>query len=173
MHLRFKQGHLLDPSHQGLLRDLLIWREQAARKHNLPRNWVVCDADLLVLAQHVPRHPAQFLEIKDLKTRQLSQWAEEIMRVISGAWEDNTFIFWPEPARLTRDQARFCNHLTGVVHRRAQEHQISSTLLATRKDIEHLILGNPETALLHGWRRAVVGEELLSLVNAGQENGTG
>ena len=171
IHLRFKQGHTLSPINQGLLHGLLIWREQAARNHNLPRNWVVGDADLLSLAQHAPRDQAQLMEIKGLKTRQLSRWGEEIIRVISDAREDNTFIFWPEPTRLSRDQARFYNHITSLVRLRAQEHQINSALLATRKDIERLILGNPETALLRGWRRAVVGEELLSLANARQEDG--
>jgi ribonuclease D len=148
-----------------------VWREQAARKSNLPRTWVVDDADLLALAQHAPRDQAQFTQIKGLKTRQVSQWGEQIISVIGDACEDNTFIFWPEPTRLTRNQTQTYNHMTDIARLRAQEHQINAALLATRKDIERLILGDPETALLHGWRRAVVGEELLNLMDAEQING--
>ena len=171
IHLRFKQGHTLDPVNQGLLRDLLVWREQAARKSNLPRNWVADDADLLTLAQHAPRDQAQFTDIKGLKTRQLSQWGAQIISVIGDACEDNTAIFWPERTRLTRDQAQTYNQMADIVRLRAQERQINAALLATRKDIERLILRDPKTALLHGWRRAVVGEELLNLMAAEHVNG--
>ncbi len=162
--LRFKQGHTLNPAAQQLLYDLLIWRERTARQRDLPRSWVISDADLLVLAQHAPRDEAQFMNIKNLRSKRLSHWGAELIGVINAGREQKGALFWPAPIRFTHEQTQLYRQILDTVRLRAQERQINPTLLATRKDIERLILGDPEALLMHGWRRSLVGEELLNLV---------
>jgi ribonuclease D len=50
------------------------------------------------------------------------------------------------------------------VRSRAQAEQISPTLIATRADIERLVREGPGASiqLLGGWRRGLLGEELLA-----------
>ena len=40
---------------------------------------------------------------------------------------------------------------------------ISPELLATRRDVEALVLGQVEPAVLRGWRRGAIGERLMAL----------
>jgi ribonuclease D len=48
----------------------------------------------------------------------------------------------------------------------AEHHRVSAPLLATRKDIEALVLGHRDLPLLQGWRRELAGEELLGMLGA-------
>jgi ribonuclease D len=42
---------------------------------------------------------------------------------------------------------------------------ISPEVLATRRDVEGMVLGSPErSALLRGWRREAIGQQLLGLL---------
>ncbi|MCI0653867.1 MAG: hypothetical protein L0Y39_05255, partial [Methylococcaceae bacterium] len=54
--------------------------------------------------------------------------------------------------------------LSGVVHQLALEHSLSAPTLAPRKEIEQLVSGNPDSKLLHGWRKAIVGERLHAIL---------
>ena len=49
---------------------------------------------------------------------------------------------------------------------RASEHGIAVPLLATRADLERLASGErDDSPLLAGWRRAIVGDDLVALVD--------
>jgi hypothetical protein len=42
---------------------------------------------------------------------------------------------------------------------------VSPELLATRREIEALVLGEPDPAVLLGWRRHAIGARLLALLD--------
>ncbi len=73
----------------------------------------------------------------------------------------------PQPIKLVhlnpRQQAQV-KSLQKVVQKRAQEHSLNPMLMASRKDLESLVTGSEETPLLKGWRRELIGEELLALL---------
>ena len=71
----------------------------------------------------------------------------------------------PTPQRLTPEQTRLIGRLQQQVRDVATELGISPEVLATRRDIEALALGSRESSpLLKGWRRSVIGEQLLQLL---------
>ena len=45
----------------------------------------------------------------------------------------------------------------------AEQMKISATLLAPRRELLKLIAGDSSGSLARGWRRALIGEELLQL----------
>ncbi|MBD3671745.1 MAG: ribonuclease D, partial [Gammaproteobacteria bacterium] len=55
----------------------------------------------------------------------------------------------------------------GMIKRGAREHRVSPNSLATRKELELLLAGDPDTALLHGWRHELCGGELEGLLSGG------
>ena len=56
--------------------------------------------------------------------------------------------------------------MAAVVKIRAHENNVAVPLLASRKDLEALAGGEREDCpLLEGWRRSIVGEELLDVVS--------
>lgn len=54
--------------------------------------------------------------------------------------------------------------LTGLVRLRADENSLNPVILATRKDLEKLLLDEQESPLLHGWRYSMVGQELQQML---------
>ena len=54
--------------------------------------------------------------------------------------------------------------LQELVRQCAAEVQASATLIASRKDLEALILGEPPRRLLQGWRGALLGAALVAKV---------
>jgi ribonuclease D len=56
--------------------------------------------------------------------------------------------------------------LAALVRIRAKQHNVAVPLLASRSDIERLAGGErEESPLLTGWRRTLVGEELLEMLD--------
>lgn len=162
---RVKQGHTLDAAAQVRLSDLLVWREATARARNLPRNWVVHESDLIALARSCPRSRAALAEVKIGRSPRLAEWEDEILAVLAAAGPgDPAQCVWPAPVRLSREQSALYDELSGRVKERAQEEGVNSGLVASRRDLMALVLGT-DSALLHGWRRAFIGEELLARVN--------
>ncbi|MGB6450583.1 MAG: hypothetical protein WBE92_07515, partial [Steroidobacteraceae bacterium] len=52
--------------------------------------------------------------------------------------------------------------LSAVQRAIAADLALSPDVLATRRDLEQLAGGERDSALLHGWRRAIIGERLLA-----------
>ena len=58
--------------------------------------------------------------------------------------------------------------LSAALRLAADQHELSPTAIATRKDLEKLVRGDTDIELLHGWRRTVAGS-LLQAVMAGEK----
>jgi ribonuclease D len=54
--------------------------------------------------------------------------------------------------------------MTAVVRIRADENSINPTTLASRKDLEALLLSGDDNTVLQGWRCNMVGKELQALL---------
>jgi ribonuclease D len=52
--------------------------------------------------------------------------------------------------------------LSGIAQSAASELGLAPEVLATRRDLEQLAGGARDGAVLRGWRRAVLGEQLLA-----------
>jgi ribonuclease D len=46
----------------------------------------------------------------------------------------------------------------------ARAHQLSPIALGTRRDLQRLVLGSKDVALLHGWRYEIIGRPLRALL---------
>ena len=166
IHLRLKQGHAFPPRVQHALRALLVWREETARAEDLPRSWVLRDADLIALAQRPPATAADLRNGATLPA--IARRAEAIVAalapVASPAAAATPLLaepVWPAQLRLTESQAKTLSRLSAIVRARAQASGIAAPLLAARKELERLLLGERELPVLEGWRREVVGSALL------------
>jgi ribonuclease D len=68
----------------------------------------------------------------------------------------------PRRARPDPVKATLLKKLSGISQSVASELQLAPEVLATRRDLEELADGARDGALLHGWRRAALGERLLA-----------
>ncbi len=73
----------------------------------------------------------------------------------------------PVPYPLTPEQEQCLKRLGQLVRARAAALGVEGPVLAPRRDLEALVLGLRDVPVLRGWRRTVIGEELLSRLDAG------
>ena len=163
-HERIKKGRALLPANQQVLRALARWREQTAQARNLPRTWVLRDATLLELAAAQPSSREQLKNIKGIGAATLKKWGDDILKTIADSQTAASSSLWKKPIQLTRAQIELCRRMLALVKSCADKQGISPTLLATRKDVQALIRGERDIALLTGWRRQFVGETLLNMI---------
>lgn len=158
-HERLRFGGELDPHRLRLLKALAAWRERRASERDRPRSWILDDAAIRALVFDPPRDAAALARMPELTPGFVERSGDTILRLIEAAELPTPLP--PPPQRPRPDpelQARV-KRLSAIVQRRAGELGVAAELLATRRDLESLARGG-EAAVLRGWRREVVGEEL-------------
>lgn len=163
IHLRIKQGQQLDPAAQRVLRALAVWREEKARQRNLPRGWVARDADLLTLTE---LRSAEAIGACDALPPSLRQRAAVLGEIVQRAREctDGDAPLWPARPCFTGAQQAVLERMLAHVKTRAQQLGVSPSLLATRRDVERLLLGETP-GFMRGWRADVIGDELRAVAH--------
>jgi len=161
-------GHgRLKPRQLAALQGLAVWREQQARQRNKPRKWILSDDLLLMLARHLPPDDEKLAKVRGMPERLLKQSGKEILTAINAAltMADNALPTVSQKQRLMPEQECLADTLMAYLRLLAQENQISPASLSTRKEIESMVRGKRDIPLLLGWRKHLVGEPLLNLID--------
>jgi ribonuclease D len=168
-YLRIKGAGRLDRRQLGALQALASWREKEARRRDLPRNFVLKEALLLDLAVRRPREERDLRRLPGFDVRQAARDGATWLQLLEEAAER------PEselPPRISgkpfSPAAREVEtRLRDKVKERAAELNVPPEILAPRRALDALLrlnLGKPDPRLpreLEGWRRQVIGEDLL------------
>ena len=160
---RLRQGHTLPLAAQATLRELAAWRERTAQQSNLPRGWVTSDAALVETALAAPQTIEGLGHISGMGGAQSRKWGGDILEAVRRGQTMKPERIWEEPRRLDRRQQALYERLQARVRTVATEVKISPTVLAPRREILKLIAGDMSGTLARGWRRTLIGEELLQL----------
>lgn len=152
----------LPPESLAVLQSLAAWREQAARERNLPRGFVIRDADLLQLARKRPG-TSRALGALDLHPALVRRDGERLLRLIADAEGGAVPAPLPEPPDAA--QREWIKRLRAEVASRAGELNLEPEVLMRRRWLEALVR-DPDTipSPLAGWRRPLVTEPLLEML---------
>ncbi len=164
--LKVKGTNRLKGASLSILQALAAWREQRAQDKDLPRGWLMKDEVMIDLARHRPATLPALGAIRGLGERLISRHGQELLALIAQAAEHR-----PEPLpdtksrdRLDPDQDALIDVMMAVVRISAEEHALNPTMLATRKQLEALLLGDNQGGVMQGWRRKLIGERLQRLL---------
>ena len=158
---RLKGLHRLAPSAQRIAAHLAAWREHTAVRANRPRKWILGDETLFDIAQRAPRQLEDFQRIRDLPERTLAQHGETWLRCVAEGLAEPATPLAPAPQKLGITQAPLADLLMSALRQLAQAARISPSLVATRDDVDRLVLGQRDLPLLRGWRYELAGKQLL------------
>jgi ribonuclease D len=163
----------LTPRELSVLRELTAWREKEARKRDRPRNFIIHDSVLLVLAEDQPAKSAELRSIRGIGPKTVRRNGETILNLIRNGLKvpDGKL---PRPVRQNIDTRRYEEEIEAVktaIRETAEELDIPKEFLAQRsvilKLIKHVKIdgkkGLPKE--LQGWRREAIGEKLLDILN--------
>jgi ribonuclease D len=163
---RLKGLGRMSPGEQSTARALAGWREQRAIAADKPRGWIITDEALLALATLGPATTDELEQVRSLPPAVVRKRGDELLALIRAAREsgdDGSSL--PMPQRPTPEQTRRIGQLQQRVRDVAVSLGISPEVLATRRDVEALVLGSPgHSALLRGWRRDAIGTQLIELL---------
>lgn len=140
---------------------LAVWREQTAQTANRPRNWILKDEDLLSLAKKQPKTTEELGKI--VKSLNNPNYQQAIIERIQQANQAPPLEI-PLSPMLSDEQKDLVDTLSIAVRLIAQQHQLQSNLLASRKHLEKLVR-QPGHGVFHGWREKVLTERLYGLLD--------
>ncbi len=168
-YLRIGAWRSLAPRKLAALKNLAAWREQQARRRDLPRNFVLHEKTLVDVARRMPGTRNALRAIDSLHPREIQRYGQTLIRIVRQALElpDEEL---PQPRRGfdLRPYRRRIQRLRQLAGELAEELSLPIELIATRKTIEELVrraAAGKQPALpkeLRGWRRERVGERLLA-----------
>jgi len=173
-YLRVKGAGRLDRRQLAALRLLAAWREQEARRRDLPRSFVLKEDLLLALATRRPQEERDLQRLPSFDPRQASRDGAAWLQLIAQA---ETLPEAELPPRIAgkplSSAARALeNRLRERVRKKAAALGLPPEILAPRRILDALLrltVGKSEPRLpreLRGWRREAIGEELLKEVAA-------
>jgi len=148
---------------QRRARALAAWRERRAQRIDRPRQWVLSDKLLLLIAQANPRDPQALARIPDLPPAIARRQGQQIIAALAAAERTPAEDIVQRQRPAPPDEAML-KQLAAMVRARAAELDIAPELLATRRELAALLRGETEQRVTSGWRREVIGRQLLDLL---------
>jgi len=166
---KVKTAWKLSSRQLAVLQALANWREIAARERDVPRNRLAKDGALWDIARTQPDALGELTRIEGLAPRTIRGDGDTLLALIEStlnqpAEQDPPRL--PEP--LARSTTDFVKALKQAARQVAEDIEVPPEVLLRKKDIEDLVRSGlagdyqlPERLL--GWRRNIVGEQLLAL----------
>ena len=172
---RLPRVHQLSGKARAVAKALAAWRERTAADEDRPVGSVLGDAPLLELARRQPSETGALDRIRGLQPSAVRRRGQELLAVIeAGAKEPPPSVDGPERLDLRPTDAPLIALAEALVRARALDAGLAYELLASRSDLEHVISAArgktaPTVRTLVGWRRDLVGAELLELLAGGRQ----
>lgn len=154
----------LTASQLSVLQVLAEWREHTAQQQNKPRNWLLTNDVIIDLARLQPESIDTLKNFRGLSSRAQQNYGNQLCALIQKAKHNppitnNT----NKLPNKTPEQDALLDVLMAVVRLRAAENSLNPTVIASRKDLERLLFDSANAKILHGWRKHLIGDELLAI----------
>jgi len=165
---RIRAGKRLRGKSRAILKALAAWREEQARRKNLPRNWLLRDDMLIDLAKLAPQSEQDLKQLRGISDKQGHTFTNELLPLIRSASTQPQTVAAepPPPKRPTPAQDILIEGLMAGVQIQAQINNMHPSILASRKDVEQwLLLPRGESELMTGWRHDMIGIHLPALLD--------
>lgn len=152
----------LPPAALAAARSLAAWRDEQARKRNLPRGFVLRDADLLVLSQEQPDSTNR-LKALGLHPALVRRDGDNLLGLIRESRHQEAPA--PLPGPPDAEERKLVKRLRARVAEIAGELGLEPEVLMRRRWLESLVR-HPERlpAALSGWRQELVARPLLEML---------
>ena len=165
---RLKRVSQLSRRQLSAAREVAAWRELEAQRRDVPRKWVVTDEQIVEACKREARTIDELFMVRGLSDRLSTKDARAVVSLISSALSAPPDT-WPELDRCGKSEPNVDAELdlmSALVRLRAKDNGIAFPTLASHDDLARVARGYREGVdLLRGWRRAIVGEELLELLD--------
>jgi ribonuclease D len=161
----------LSAQERAVAKELAAWRERTAERDDRPVGSVVRDPTVIELAKRQPADRRALSQIRGIGPEVIRRRGDDLIEVIERGRK-------AEPVRLEGGERLNVESVDGpaialaeaLVRARALDAGLAYELIAARADLTPIVVmarrgdPEPEVRTLQGWRRELVGEELLDLL---------
>ncbi len=161
----------LDARDRAVARELAAWRERTAAEEDRPVGSVLRDPTVVELAKRQPAGRRELAQIRGVNPDVVRRRGPDLLEAIARGQE-------AEPVHLDDGDRMQTESVDGpvialaesLVRGRAQEAGLAYELIAARADLAPIVVAarrgapEPDVRTLRGWRRELVGAELLELL---------
>ncbi len=148
------------------LKALAAWRETRARNKNVPRQSIIKDDFLIMIATACPKSKEELLQIRGMRKDMASgRLADEILDALAQMEVDPKIVQKLRNENINAVPALYelLKMLLKIV---SQREGVVARLIASDTDLQKLAAGkDKDTPVLAGWRRSVFGNKALKLRN--------
>ncbi len=157
---------------QGVARELVEWREHTAADRDRPVQSVLGDSALVEIAKRKPSSTRKLEDIRGVGQGSMRRRGEEILQAVERGLrrEEAPLEGGTRPTHPQPEDAPLIALCEALVRTRAREANLAYELLASRADLQAIVVGErtdtrADVRTLRGWRGELVGQELLALLD--------
>jgi ribonuclease D len=150
---------------------LVEWRQELAQQIDRPPSSILPDHVLVEVARRQPATKHAFEEVRGMPGQTLQRWHRELLAAIARGQEAPEAPDLPDIEQGDSGDAPLIALGQALVRQRAIEEKVAVDLVSTQSDIAAVVgalrrnNGEPEVRTLQGWRRELVGDELVKLLS--------
>lgn len=164
---RLKRVSQLSRRQLSAAREVAAWRELEAQRRDVPRKWVITDEQIVEACKREARSIDELFMVRGMSDKLSTRDARTVVSLMTSAL-DAPPDSWPDVDRCSKNEPNVdaqVDMMTAVVRLRAKESGVAFPTLASHDDLARVARGyRDDIDLLRGWRRSLVGEELLELL---------
>jgi len=168
---RLPRVNSLDPAQRAVAYELAAWREVTAQEADRPVQTILSDAGLVEVAKRRPKTMERMRQIRGINEATLHRRGKAVLEAVERGREREPIpVEGDRPAHAKPEDAVLIALGEALVRARALESKLAYELIAAKADLQRIALAvrddQPEPAVrtLEGWRRELVGEELIELL---------
>ncbi len=142
---------------------LAAWREKEAIRRDRPRQWVLRDNILCDIAFKLPSSAAELGEIEGLTSKIIGRVGAALLEAVNSSRDDENDYRPPRPP--DEAQKALLKEMQSQVADCAKDLDLAAETVASKRELSSVIIsGNRESRVFSGWRRDLIGEQLLQLL---------
>lgn len=164
---RLKRVGQLSRRQLAAAREVACWRELTAQDRDLPRKWVLTDEQIVEACRREARTIDELFMVRGVREKLGTRDARAVVAAMVRGL-DAPADSWPEldkPSKSEPNVDAELDLMEALVRLRARENDIAMQTLASHNELCRVARGyRDDVDVLKGWRRALIGEELLELL---------
>jgi len=142
---------------------LATWREEEAIRRNRPRQWILRDNVLLDIAYQLPSTEKQLGNIEGMPPKVASRAGKALVDAVGASRDDDSG--YQPPRAPDEAQKALLKEMQSQVADCAKDLDIAAETVASKRELSSVIIsGTRDSRVFQGWRKDLIGEELLEIL---------
>lgn len=151
----------------AIVNTLAQWREAFAIEQNRPRKWILSDEVIVHIAKRPPQTAQALYKVPNIKASSVKGYGEQWIELIDAVFEQGAEAYptaTPNETKETPQEESILFLVNAFVHQVAHDYKMAANHLVTKTELL-LMIRNPQSSVLTGWRQQLIGHKLKDILN--------